>query len=379
MANTEHSVSAAGSGIGRAIVAPVRAVTRMFVTAVGEHRSATPTHRRNAESVVDCAVYVRGVRQPGEWAYTPAIAATRKRDDAFVWLGLHEPGPEDLEGIASTFDLDEFAVEDAIKGCQRPKIEQYGAMTFLVVRTARYIEHAELTETSEIVETGDLMMFIGQDYVITVRHGELNALGPIRTELEGNPDMLALGPWSVVYGILDRVVDSYLEVAGRVEEDIDAVEAQVFARHMHGRIARIYQLKRELVEFKRAVVPLQRPLHALVEGRLGALPTEVIRYFRDVNDHLVRTVDQVVSYDDLLNSILQARLAQVAVEQNHDMRKIASWAAIAAMQTAIAGIYGMNFEVMPELKWKFGYPVILLVMLGSAVALYRLFRRSGWL
>jgi magnesium transporter len=164
-----------------------------------------------------------------------------------------------------------------------------------------------------------------------------------------------------------------------VEEDIDAVEANVFSKQVHGRIARIYQLKRELVEFKRAVVPLQRPLAAMVEGRLGGMPKKVMRYFRDVSDHLARTVDQVVSYDDLLNSILQARLAQVTVEQNHDMRKIASWAAIAAMQTAIAGIYGMNFSVMPETSWKYGYPVILLVMFGSAVALHRLFRRSGWL
>jgi magnesium transporter len=183
----------------------------------------------------------------------------------------------------------------------------------------------------------------------------------------------------VVYAIMDRVVDAYLEVADLVQEDIDAVESQVFAKHVHGRIARIYQLKRELVEFKRAVVPLQRPLGAMVEGRLGTMPKKVMRYFRDVNDHLLRTVEQVVSYDDLLNSILQARLAQVTVDQNNDMRKIASWAAIAAMQTAIAGVYGMNFDFMPETHWQFGYPVILLVMFGSAIALYRLFRRSGWL
>jgi len=183
----------------------------------------------------------------------------------------------------------------------------------------------------------------------------------------------------VVYAILDRVVDSYLEVAGRVEEDIDAVESNVFAKQVHGRISRIYQLKRELVEFKRAVLPLQRPLAAMVDGRLGAMPATVMRNFRDVNDHLIRTVEQVTSYDDLLNGILQARLAQVTVDQNNDMRKIASWAAIAAAQTAIAGVYGMNFPNMPEIHWKYGYPFILLLMFGSAIALYRLFRRSGWL
>ena len=369
-----------GAGLGRAIAAPVRAVTRLLAVAPGAAlRRAPAAPHRTGSAVVDCAVYVDGVRQPGEWTYAKALAAARKREDAFVWLGLHEPGPEDLEGIAGVFELDEFAVEDAIKGGQRPKLEQYGNMTFLVLRTTRYVEHQELTETSEIVETGDLMMFIGRDFVITVRHGELGALGPVRAELEGNPELLALGPWSVVYGILDRIVDTYLDVAGRVEDDIDAVEAHVFSRQAHGRIARIYQLKRELVEFKRAVVPLQRPLAAVVEGKLAGVPPEVIRYFRDVNDHLVRTVEQVISYDDLLNSILQARLAQVTVDQNHDMRKIASWAAIAAMQTAIAGIYGMNFQNMPETQWKYGYPVVLLFMFGSAIALYRLFRRSGWL
>ena len=370
----------ASGGIGRKIVAPVRAVTRMFTPVLGDARAASArASQSNSHCVVDCAVYVNGARLPGEWTYRDALAAARKHDNAFVWLGLHEPGADDIEDIATVFELDEFAVEDAIKGGQRPKLEPYDTMTFLVVRTTRYIEHTELTETSEIVETGDLMVFIGRDFVITVRHGELGALGPVRAELESEPEQLALGPWWVVYGILDRVVDTYIGVASRVEDDIDAIEAQVFSRQVKGRIARIYQLKRELVEFKRAVVPLQRPLAAMVEGRQTAMPDEVKRHFRDVADHLVRTVELVMSYDDLLNSILQARLAQVTVDQNNDMRKIAAWAAIAAMQTAIAGIYGMNFPNMPEIHWRYGYPLILVVMFGSAIGLYRLFRRSGWL
>jgi magnesium transporter len=375
MADTEHTTTSTG-GLSRAIAAPLRAVSRMFTTST-VNPSKTPV--RAGSCIVDCGFYVGGERQPADLDYAQALVAAREREDAFVWLGLHEPSPADLEDIAAVFELDEFAVEDATKGGQRAKIEQYGGMTFLAVRTARYLEHAELTETSEIVETGDLLMFIGQHFVITVRHGEVGPLAPVRHHLESRPELLALGPWSVVYAILDRIVDTYLEVADAVQEDIDAVESSVFARHVHGRIARIYQLKRELVEFKRAVVPLQRPLAAMVEGRQGAMPKRVVRYFRDVNDHLLRTVEQVTSYDDLLNSILQARLAQVTVDQNNDMRKIASWAAIAAMQTAIAGIYGMNFDIMPELHWWFGYPLVLLVMFGSAVALYRLFRRSGWL
>jgi magnesium transporter len=365
-----------GANFGRAIAAPVRAVTRIFTPST---TSSVPASPRSGHAVVDCGLYVNGVRDPGEADYAQALDAARRRDGAFVWLGLHEPTAQDMEDIAKVFDLDPFAVEDAVSGGQRPKLEPDGDRTFLVVRTTRYVEHKEITENSEIVETGDIMMFVGPDFVITVRHGELNALGPMRAELDGRPELVALGPWSVVYSILDHVVDKYLEVSDRVEEDIDSIEANVFSRQVHGRIARIYQLKRELMEFKRSVVPLQRPLTALVEGRCGGMPPEVMRYFRDVNDHLVRTVELVLSYDDLLNSVLQARLAQVSVDQNNDMRKIAAWAAIAAMQTAVAGIYGMNFTNMPELHWKYGYAGVLLVMFGAAVGLYRLFRRSGWL
>lgn len=365
-----------GTGFGRAIAAPVRAVTRIFNQGA---TSSTQARRHDGNAVVDCGIYVNGVRLPGECDYAQALEEVRKREGAFVWLGLHEPTEDDIEEIASVFELDTFAVEDAVKSGQRPKLEPDGDRTFFVLRTARYVEHQEITENSEIVETGDIMMFVGPDFVITVRHGELSALGPVRHELDQHPELLTLGPWSVVYSILDKVVDTYLEVAARVEDDIDAIEANVFSRRVHGRIARIYQLKRELMEFKRSVVPLQRPLAALVEGRCAGMPPEVMRYFRDVHDHLVRTVEQVLSYDDLLNSVLQARLAQVTVDQNNDMRKIASWAAIAALQTAIAGIYGMNFSNIPEIHWRYGYPFVLLVMFGSAVALYRLLRRSGWL
>jgi len=291
MADTEQGVGSAASNIGRAIAGPVRAVSRIFnssTQATGPAKQLVP----NGNAVVDCGLYINGDRQPGEWDYVQALAAARKRDDAFVWLGLHEPTVEDLEGIAQTFDLDDFAVEDSVKGGQRPKIEQYGEMTFLVVRTARYVEHVELTETSEIVETGDLMMFIGPNYVITVRHGEIGALGPIRTDLEERPELLGLGPWSVVYTILDRVVDHYLAVASRVEEDIDAVEVNVFSRQVHGRIARIYQLKRELVEFKRAVMPLQRPL------RGGPHQFGMVILFRKVRQNHVRRTSIIVRHQE---------------------------------------------------------------------------------
>jgi magnesium transporter len=376
MADPSASEHPTGTGIGRAF-APVRRMTRIFGSATAA-QAKTVGHSTGPSAIVDCALYVKGVRQPGTWDYRKALAAAQDSDDAFVWVGLHEPGEAEVADIGAAFHLDDFAVEDAVIGGQRPKIDHYGEMTFLVLRTARYVEHRELTENSEVVETGDIMIFVGAKFVITVRHGEPSSLGPVRADLENDPELLQLGPWAVVYAISDRVVDSYLNVANMVEIDIDAVEAQVFSRDTHNRIQRIYQLKRELVEFKRAVVPLNRPLMSLVEGRLGVAP-DVARYFRDVHDHLLKTVEQVMSFDDLLNSILQARLAQVTVDQNNDMRKIAAWAAIAAAQTAIAGIYGMNFYNMPETHWRFGYPVIMAIMLGSSVALYRMFRRSGWL
>ncbi|RZU72281.1 magnesium transporter [Micromonospora kangleipakensis] len=361
----------------RAWAAPVRAMTRIL-NADGSPRTAAPAGPGRS-GIVDCGLYVDGKRQPGEWNYADALAAARRERHGFVWLGLHEPGLDEMTAIAATFGLHELAVEDAVKAQQRPKLERFGEVTFLVLRTARYCEHTELTENSEVVETGQVMLFIGPNFLISVRHGDACRLAPVRADLEAKRDLLLHGPWAVAYAITDRVVDLYLEVADQLEDDLDVLEADVFDRQGTGRIQRIYQMKRELVEFKRAVMPLQRPLLTLTSQVNREVPQEVRRYFRDVQDHLSRTVEQVNSYDDLLNSILQARLAQVTVDQNNDMRKIAAWAAIGAVWTAIAGIYGMNFKYMPELGWTYGYPGVWALMLVSSFTLYRLFRRNGWL
>jgi magnesium transporter len=358
---------------------PVRAVTRILGPTDGKRGSSAPTPNGRRDAVVDCGLYVDGVRQPGHWDPAQALKAAREQEKAFVWVGLLEPGADAMADIAEAYGLHELAVEDAVHAEQRPKLEQFGDVSFLVLRTARYVEHGELTETSEVVETGQVMLFIGPQFVISVRHGDACKLTPVRADLETRHELLAQGPWAVAYAVADHVVDLYLEVADEVEVDLDELETQVFGRTDHGRVQRIYQLKRELVEFKRAVVPLQRPLQALTMPGNREVPKEIRRYFRDVQDHLTRVVEQVNGYDDLLNSILQARLAQVTVEQNNDMRKIAAWAAIAAVQTLIAGVYGMNFRFMPELGWRYGYPGVLVLMLTSAVVLYRLFRRSGWL
>lgn len=366
-------------GRSRAWTAPVRAVSRILNTDSAPRQIGRPDPPPDHSAVVDCALYVDGVRQPGTWDYTQALQAARAQPGAFVWLGLHEPSQRQMVGIDKTYGLHELAVEDAVKAHQRPKLERFGDVDFLVLRTARYVRHGELTETSEVVETGQVMLFINPCFVISVRHGDACRLAPVRAELERRRELLAHGPWAVAYAITDRVVDRYLEVADQIEDDLETLETEVFSRPTSGKIQKIYQMKRELVEFKRAVVPLQRPLLTLTAPTNRDVPREVRRYFRDVQDHLTRTVEQVNSYDDLLNSILQARLAQVTVDQNNDMRKIAAWAGIAAVWTAIAGIYGMNFDVMPETKWTYGYPVVLTLMLTVSVALYRWFRRNGWL
>ncbi|MEV0427609.1 magnesium/cobalt transporter CorA [Micromonospora sp. NPDC050495] len=375
----DRAAGQSGGGVlrPRAWAAPVRAMSRIL-NADGSPREPAPTGPGRS-GIVDCALYVDGERQQGDWQYADALAAARREGNAFVWLGLHEPELDEMTEIAATYGLHELAVEDAVKAQQRPKLEHFGEVAFLVLRTARYCEHTELTENSEVVETGQVMLFIGPDFLVSVRHGDACRLSAVRADLEAKRDLLRTGPWAVAYAITDRVVDLYLEVADRLEDDLDVLEADVFDRQGSGRIQRIYQMKRELVEFKRAVVPLQRPLLTLTSQVNREVPKEVRRYFRDAQDHLSRTVEQVNSYDDLLNSILQARLAQVTVDQNNDMRKIAAWAAIGAVWTAIAGIYGMNFKYMPELGWTYGYPGVWALMLASSFTLYRLFRRNGWL
>ncbi len=362
--------------LSKALAVPVRAMNRIL-GAADEARPPSANVARN--SIVDCGLYVDGVRRPGEVSYVDALAAAQRETNAFVWLGLHEPSAAEMAGIAETYGLHELAVEDAVKAQQRAKLEQFGEVFVLVLRTARYLEHTELTENSQIVETGQVLIFIGRNFVITVRHGAGSRLGPLRAEMETKQTLLEHGPWAVAYAVTDRVVDDYVEVADQVEDDLDDIEESVFARGPSSPIQAIYQMKRELVEFRRAVIPLQRPLQTLTTAQNHIVPKEIRRYFRDVQDHLVRTVEQVASYDDLLNSILQARLAQVTVDQNNDMRKIAAWAAIATVWTAFAGVEGMNFEHMPELTWRYGYPGMIALMLTISVLLYRAFRRNGWL
>ncbi|MFF8945042.1 magnesium and cobalt transport protein CorA [Streptomyces sp. NPDC014864] len=339
-----------------------------------------PARSPLGSSVVNCVMYRDGSRVPEAGDVVEAVARVRKAGDGFVWLGLHEPTDQEFAGIAELFDLHPLAVEDAVEAHQRPKLERYGETLFAVFKTVCYVEHEELTATSEVVDTGEIMLFVGRDFVITVRHGRHGSLGPLREELESEPQQLAKGPAAVLHAIADHVVDDYLSVTDSVQADIDQVETDVFAEN-GARVdpGRIYQLKRELLELKRAVVPLTRPVEDLATRPIRVVDLEIQAYFRDVLDHLMRAKEQIASFDELLNSILQAHLAQVTVAQNEDMRKITAWAAVIAVPTMVCGVYGMNFDHMPELHWRFGYPLVIGVISVACLVLYRGFRRNGWL
>ncbi|KAA6211952.1 magnesium/cobalt transporter CorA [Streptomyces filamentosus] len=342
-----------------------------------------PARSPLGSAVVNCVVYADGVRRTAPGAAVGAEEAlryVRRSGDGFVWIGLHEPAEKELTVLAELFGLHPLAVEDAVHAHQRPKVEEYDGVLFAVLKTVRYVEHEELTATSEVVDTGELMAFVGPDFVVTIRHGGHGSLGPLREALEAVPEQLAKGPSAVLHAVADHVVDDYLAVADAVQTDLDAIENAVFSDQADRRDAgRIYQLKRELLELRRAVAPLSRPLTELATRPMPLVDPEIRAYFRDVTDHLSRVTEQVASYDTLLDSVLQAHLAQVTVAQNEDMRKITAWAAIVAVPTMVCGVYGMNFEHMPELRWTYGYPVVLGVIAVACYVIHRGFRRNGWL
>ena len=297
------------------------------------------------------------------------------RDDAFVWVGLHEPAAPEVEWLGEVFGLHPLAVEDAIKAHQRPKVERYGDSLFVVLKTVSFREHDRAS--GDIIDTGEIMIFVGHDFVVTVRHGDNCPLGGVRQRLEGDPKWLRRGPTGVLHAIADHVVDKYLQVVDLMQAELEEVEAAVFAEVSSRDINRIYQLKREMLELKRAVQPLQAPFDSLPQRRI--IPSAMREYFRDIGDHLSRVCEQVQASNELSDSILQAALARSNALANEDMRKISSWVAIISVPTMIAGIYGMNFTHMPELDTKFGYPVVLGVMVIACTLLHRAFRRNGWL
>ncbi len=344
-----------------------------------ERPRSTPPPATTNPAIVDCAPYIDGVRLPGCTDPYVALQAVRHAGQGFVWVGLQEPSEEDMGTVAWTFGLHELAVEDAVHAHQRAKMEQYKQSLFLVLKTVRFVEHESPTTANEIITTGEIMVWLGPDYIVTVRHGQHSGLAGLRSELEADPERLAGGPAIVLHAIADRVVDQYLEVVQAAEDDVDAIETAVFSPGEQVGIEQIYLFKREILELRRATAPLAAPLHRMSENPNPFIPAHVRAYFRDVEDHLAQVTERVLTYDELLSALVHASLAEISMQQNSDMRKISSWAAIALVPTAVAGLYGMNFEHMPELTWTFGYPMALGIIVGICVVLYRALRKRGWL
>jgi magnesium transporter len=333
--------------------------------------------------IVDNALYHQGRRVPLGTGDDQSLGAARVPCDPgdFQWIGIHDPSPDELQLIAKTFDLHPLAVEDAGDSHQRPKLEHYGDTLFLVLKTLWYVD------AEDAVETGEINMFVGEDFVVTVRHGEGIDLADSRHDLELRAKVLEHGPMGVMYAICDRVVDEYERVGAALEEDVDEVEESVFSPSRTDDSTRIYVLKREIAEVRRAVMPLREPMRKF-STHSDTVPTirtpipitaETATYFRDVADHLQRVSEVIDSLDVLLSTAFDGHLARISVQQNEDMRKISAGAALVVVPTLIAGVYGMNFDHMPELHWTYGYPFALLLMVGVAAGLLALFKRSGWL
>ncbi|MFT3871859.1 MAG: magnesium/cobalt transporter CorA [Nocardioides sp.] len=325
--------------------------------------------------IVDSAVYRNGIRVPldckAEDLHEIRAGITEPGD--FVWVGLREPNEAEIEDVAVAFRLHPLAVEDAVSAHQRPKLEHYEGSLFITLKTLWYVDE------HDAVETGEINIFLGPDFIVTVRHGDGANLHDARLRLEERPSVLALGPGAALYAITDLIVDEYEVVAAALEDDVDEIEASVFSERRTSDSARIYTLKREIAEVRRAVLPLRDPMRRFSVGQVPGVPSDASYYFRDVADHLIRVSETIDSLDVLLSAAFEANLAGISVQQNEDMRRISAGVALVVVPTLIAGIYGMNFHYMPELDWVWGYPMALGLMLLSVTGLWVFFKRSGWL
>jgi magnesium transporter len=326
--------------------------------------------------IVDRAIYREGRRtdEPGGLA---ELHAACRDPGAIAWLGLYEPDQEEFAEVARTFELHELACEDAVKAHQRPKLERYGNTLLIVLRPARYVDE------TESVEFGEVELFVGPQFVITFRHGEAPELGGVRKRLEGRPDLLGRGTMAIVYGILDHVVDAYEPVVAGLENDIDEIEDEVFSGSPTVS-RRIYELTREVIEFQRATSPLEGIVGRLMQE--SGIDEEERRYLRDVQDHAVRAQEQAHAFRAHLETILSVNLtletktlSEVSLAQNEQVKRISAWGAILFAPTLIGTIYGMNFDHMPELHWRLGYPFALALMISISAALYVILRRRGWI
>ncbi|MDK1348167.1 magnesium and cobalt transport protein CorA [Streptomyces sp. 378] len=329
---------------------------------------------------MECAIYREQTdecemiecRSKGEECQVVLDRLAALKPDEFAWIRMDEPDQDELQRLGEYLELHPLAIEDAVQAHQRPKQERYGDVLAVAVRTLWFVEQ------TEDVETGEVMIFLGPSFALSVRHGAADPTAEAAARLADAPQMARLGPVSVLHAVIDVIVDAYAQAAAQVRSDLTELERCVFSPSRDDLTEQIYSLKREVVEFRDAVQPLVPVVHDFTTPR-DAWPRQMVPYFRDVADHLTRTDIEVHALDDLLGSVLDAHLAKVSTWQNDDMRRISAWAAILALPTLVAGVYGMNFAEMPELDWRYGYPCALAVMALGAGLLYRAFRRNGWL
>ena len=321
--------------------------------------------------IVDNAIYVEGKRAADSRSLEETYQACRNQQ-GIAWIGLYRPTAEEFESVAQEFGLHVLSVEDALDAHQRPKLERYGGTLFVVLRPARYVDE------TETVEFGETHVFVGKEFVITVRHSEVPDLGEVRQRLEADPELLRRGPEAILHGIMDQVVDDYGPVVDGLENDIEEIEAQVFGGSADVS-RRVYDLSREVIQFQRAVDPLNDVLGALIRGENMDVDPEVRRYLRDVQDHAQQVSERLSGYRDLLQNILSVNLTLVSLSQNEQVKKISAWAAILFAPTLVGTVYGMNFDHMPELHWTLGYPFALTLMALISLGLYVSFKRHGWM
>src|ERR671916_1094378 len=323
--------------------------------------------------IADNAIYVDGRRaahQPSSLQET--YEALRQLDDGVAWIDLHEPTKEEFESVAQELELSPRVIEGARKPQQRPKLVRYGDSLFVVLKTARYLDEPEKVEFSEV------HVLVGKDFIVTVRYEEIPALEEVRRRLEGEPGLLRQGPQPILHEIMDQIVNDYEPVLEGLGTDIEEVEGEVFGGNARAS-QRIYQLSRELVQFQRATSPLARALERVAETDEHDIDPEVRSYLRDLHDRVLRVKEPTEAYREMLSDILVVNLTLISVQQNDQTKKISAWAAILIVPTLIAGIYGMNFDYMPELHWTFGYPFALALMLSICVGLYVVFKHVEWL
>ncbi|MGZ8769531.1 MAG: magnesium/cobalt transporter CorA [Aeromicrobium sp.] len=320
--------------------------------------------------IIDCAIYRNGKREDTSHdavSLENALTSLTDKND-FIWIGAFEPTAAEMAEITAPLKLHPLAVEDAVNAHQRPKVERYRDHLFMSVKTVTY--------ANDDIQTAEINAFLGSNYLLTVRHGKGHDLRAVRQRVETQDRELEHGPTAALYAVVDSVVDDYAHVAAELEIDVQEVESSVFSGSRTSDSSRIYRLKREALEFRRAVMPLREPVSRFA---VGEMPEAARPYFRDIGDHLSRVAESIDATDHLLDNALHAHMAQLSIQQNDDMRKLAAGAALFAVPTAIAGIYGMNFEHMPELSWTYGYPLVLGTTLLLCIYLAWRFKKSGWL